>query len=303
VLEDGTPEECWRAVRLYAELNQGTAPPLPAPSFGNRSGRDLLVSMALDAHALAGDRTRALGLLVDRNTLWPVARDRARVEPLGGQEQLDLLDRLLPLLKAREPLLRSTGARAVQRLSLREDGTLPPRSPPGILPALEAAYRAERPGPVRDDLAEAVCVVGGPRHWQEATGNPPGLLVCLRDLGQRNGQGFFWLSLRPCGLTVHECPTLLLERLNFVGWPVQTREMPLPVVNLPRPWDEGWDGRSYLLVQFPVADLTPGSWRSQVRGTAGKDRVKWTSEPRVLAVEVPRKNPQPPARAYRLRSW
>jgi hypothetical protein len=303
VLEGGTPEECWQAVRLYAELNHGSAPPLPAPCFGNRPARDLLLGVALDDRALAGDRARALGLLVDQNTLRPAAQDRVRVEPVGVQERLELLDRLVPLLKAREPPLRSAAARAVKRLSIPEGGALPRGHTQKALAALETAYRAERPGPVRDDLAEAVCAVGGPRHWQEVTGNPPGLLVCLRDLGQGNGQAFFWLNLRPCGLAVRECPTLVLEQLNFIGWPVQTRQMPLPVVNLPRPWGEGWDGGSYLLVQFPVEDLTPGSWRVRVRGTAGKDGARWTSEPKMLVIEAPRKNPPQPPRAYRFEGW
>ena len=79
--------------------------------------------------------------------------------------------------------------------------------------------------------------------------------------------------------------------------------MPLPVVNLPRPWGEGWDGGSYLLVQFPVEDLTPGSWRVRVRGTSGKDKARWTSEPKMLAVEAPPKTPPQPARAYRFEGW
>jgi hypothetical protein len=278
VLASGRVEDCWAAVRLYAELNRGVAPKLPPGCFASRAGRALLLRVACSDSALGGDRVRALALLAER-------------APREGAERDELLDRLVPLLAVKDAVLRAAAARTICQVSHPGGGRPASKR---ALPALRAAYKDEALGPARDELAEAVCVVGGPGHWKELTGNPPGLLACLRDLTVADGQLHFWLDLRSGGLRVHEPPTLVLERVNLLGMAAETKRMSLPAVNLPRPWGAGWDGAELLLVEAPIKGLSAGNWRIRVEGTAGKDKQKWTAELKKFTVAAPpKKGPGP----------
>jgi hypothetical protein len=234
---------------------------------------------------------RALALLADSHTLWPEpSQEKAgHIEALGEQEQVDLLDRLTPLLKAPDERLRGAAARALFAASHPADSARSGRQTMRALAALSAAYRTQPPGPTRDDLAEVVCTLGGPAHWQGVSGNPRGLCGWLRDFDRQQAQAAFWLQLRTGALTVLECPTLRLERLEPTGKVAETKDRPLSAVNLPRPWNEGWDGAALLLVEFPTGMLAPGTWRVTVTGTAGigPDRVKWTTEPKTLVIRPP----------------
>ena len=49
------PEDCWAAIRLYAELNRGATLPLKRPSFGTQAGRAFLLGIALSEQVLDGD--------------------------------------------------------------------------------------------------------------------------------------------------------------------------------------------------------------------------------------------------------
>jgi hypothetical protein len=290
ILAAGRPADSWAAARLYAELHDGGVVPLHAPAFASRPGRALLLGVALDEGALEGDRVRALALLADRHTCWPEpsAEKPGRVEALGEAEQVGLTDRLAPLLKAPAERLRGAAAGALLSASDPADGARAGRATKRALAPLTAAYRTEAPGPARDSLAEAVCVLGGPDHWRQVSGNPRGLRGLLRDFGRREAKAFFWLDLRG-GLAVFECPQLRLERVEKDGKVVETKEEPLRATNPPRSWNDGWAGTPYLLVEFPVGNLAPGTWRLTVAGTAGKgaDKVKWLAEPRTLVITAP----------------
>jgi hypothetical protein len=287
VLAAGGSEECWAAVRLYAELNHGAAPPLRSPAFARPDGRELLLGVAASEAGLEGDRLRALALLADRQTLW------SESAPLTGKEQTELIDRLVPLLKSKRPPVRAAAARALHAASAPRDGALHQRETRRALAALVAAYRAEPPGQARDDLSAAVHGIGGADLWRELTGNPHGLFARLHDYGYRDGRLSFFLQLDAAGLSVYESPTFVLERLDG-GKVADTKTELLPVTNLPRSWNDGWAGTPYLLADVPLPPgLKPGSWRITVRGTAGrgKDKVKWASEPRSFAVAAPKNGP------------
>jgi hypothetical protein len=286
VLACGAPADCWAAVRLHAELNRGRVPASASSAFATPEGRALLLRVALDAGALAGDRLRALSLLAERATLWPEGKGG-----LSAGEQADLLDRLARLLGSDSGPLRAASSRAVLAASHPEEKS--GRRTKRALAALVKAYQNEGPGPARDDLAEAVCVIGGAGHWRELTGNPPGLFACLRDLAVVDGDVRFWLDLRQEGgerLTISEQPALVLERRNLLGIVVETKRLPLPVVLLPRPWSKGWDGSVPLLVRAPVKGLAAGTWRVSVQGMAG--RQKWASEPGRIRLSGPAKMPR-----------
>jgi hypothetical protein len=185
--------------------------------------------------------------------------------------------------------------RTTRRLSRPAEVGLEMATTRSALAALVEAYRTASPGVGRDELAEAVCLLAPPSQWKALTGNPPGLVACVRDLSREEGKLCFWLSLRSGGREVHEQPTLLLEKPGLLSIVGERKRVPLPVVNLPRPWAQGWDGAEYLYVQVPMQGLTPGAWRVRVEGTVGKDRVKWTSEPRKLVIEGPSRRRGPVA--------
>src|SRR6185437_12939868 len=174
ILDTYEPADCWSAVKLYAELNGGAVPPLHEPAFGTRAGRALLLRIATANDVLEGDRLRALTLLSHNYTLWAGPPQRLpKVQSLEAKEQTDLLDRLIPLLTASSAPLRAAAALAIRRASHPEVISGEHKESQRALPALRKAYRAEPPGDARDELAEAVCVVGGGKLWQELTGNPP----------------------------------------------------------------------------------------------------------------------------------
>ena len=289
VLDTCEPADCWSAVKLHAELNGGAIPALREPVFGTRDGRALLLRVAAGDDALEGDRLRALALLSHPFTLWAGPLQRLpRVQFLDAKEQTDLIDRLTPLLASKSAPLRAAAARTLRCASHPEVIADEHPKSQRALPALVKAFRLEYPGEPRDEIAEAICVLDAKR-WRELSGNPPGMVVLLRDLERRDKQVHFWLNLRPCGQVIYEQPTLVLERINQSQAAMETKQMPLPVANLPRPWSEGWDGRSILLVEFSVQDFKDGSWRVSVRGTAGKDKSKWASEPKTFVIDPPRK--------------
>jgi hypothetical protein len=276
----GSPAECWSAVKLYAELNRGTAPPLPAGcSLTTAAGRALLLEEATRASALRGDRMRALTLL---------ARPP---RPLTAPEHQAVLERLVAVLAERDAPLRSAVARAIVELSPATNGARE-RAGKLALPHLVRLYKEEAPGPTRDELAESVYALGGPEHWRALTGSPSGVLVCLRDLEKSEAQLRFWLSLRGNGRFVHEQPVIVLERINLLGGAAETKRLPLTPANLPRPWAEGWDGADLLFVEVPLKGLTAGNWRVTVHGTVGKDKQKWVAEARKFVVTAP-KGPGP----------
>jgi hypothetical protein len=279
VLASAILEDCWAAVRLFAELNHGAIPSLKAPVFGTREGRDFLLRIVLDEKVLTSSRVRALHLLGDS------------VTPVTDAEAVAVLDKLLPFLAETDESFRAATVRCLQRLA-QETSSDGDRK--RTLEALVKAYQTEQPGPVRDDLAEAVCLLGGPERWQQLTGNPASIRVHVRDLTRSGNKVSFWLGMPAGQMTVMDCPTLVLERLNREGLPAEKKTMLLPTTVQPTPWNTGWDGRSYLPVQFPIEGFTAGTWRVRVEGAGKKDQdmLKWTAEPKTFVVEAT-KNTRP----------
>lgn len=280
IFEAATPESGWKAVCLYAELNQGDAPRLLSPVFSTPSGRAYLATIACDTNRLIGDRIRATRLLGERITLWPNTADCQRgAVPMPRSEQEQLLDRLANALSEKEEGIRGELARTLVRLSESGKTYLPT-----ALNRLVQAYRDSQPGEARDELAQALCSIASPEQYTALTGNPPGFCACLRDLSRQDKTLTFWLSLRTPGPAVFEAPELVVERLGRFGFVAETKRYPIQPKNLGS-WLAGWDGEDTLVVQFDISKWTPNSsYRLRVEGHAGKgaERVKWTSEPKKL---------------------
>jgi hypothetical protein len=289
VLDSAIPADCWHAVQLYAELHNGACLGLKRSAFGSPMGRQFLVGTALQVNQLDGQRARALKLLASPATLQP------KTQAVEKEEKAVLLERLLPFLQLPAPTVRGLAAAATLAVSRCADGP-GAASSQKVLPALVRAYKAESAGQARDLLAEAVRVIGGDTHWQQLTGQSNGLAVYVQDLGSRDEKLFFWLSLRSGDPGVHECPTLVLERIDDKEKVVEKKTMPLPVVRpSPTLWNDGWKADSVLHVEVPVSGLSGGNWRMSVTGTAGPDRkLKWTSEPRTFEVVVQKPKPGTP---------
>ncbi|MFO0843178.1 MAG: hypothetical protein U0797_12410 [Gemmataceae bacterium] len=146
------PETAWRAVTLYAELNQGETPRLSTPVFSTPEGRALLAGIASDGKRLLGERSRALRLLGAKATLWPGEADLQRgARPMEKKEQEGLLDQLARLLPEKDDLFRVGLARAVVGLSRSAEGKLQ-KALPGLM---RPTARPARPG--RDELAMTLC--------------------------------------------------------------------------------------------------------------------------------------------------
>ncbi|MFO0880526.1 MAG: hypothetical protein U0840_24535 [Gemmataceae bacterium] len=279
ILAAATPSDAWRAVRLYAELNQGDLPRLPRSPFGTPAGRMFLLEVAADPRLLLGARLRALQVLAQ-----PTVLGAGAAEPVQPAEVAPLLDRLADLLGEKKadvavgiaPVLLTLADRVPDRMAR-------------ILPALVQAYRAAQPGPTRDDLALVLCRLAPPAQWKELTGNPAGYLVCLRDLSRNETHVTFWLTLRTPGPAVFEAPTLVVEKLGPLGFVAEVKRYPVEPMNLDGGWAAGWSGADALVVQVDAGKFPAGStYRVRVEGTAGQgtERVKWTSEPKKIVVPL-----------------
>jgi hypothetical protein len=277
-LQGGTPAEAWRALQVYAELNEGACAPEAVGAFASRAGRRLLVDVARDGGQLQGARARALKLLAAPGVY------AAAGGPLSEAEHTELLDGLLPLLADKSSPLRGLAALAVGQVCSSPGRGNPP--PERALAALAKAYKAEPPGPARNALAATAYDLGGAERWRGLSGQPHGLFALLADLGQRDGKVYFWLAYRSDGLKVFECPSLVLERVDEGGKPQQTKSVPLPATAAPA-WAQGWAPGGLLHAELSVADLKPGTWRLRVTGKAGPDKVPWSSEPRTFQIVVP----------------
>jgi len=276
ILESGVLSDCWRACDLFAEINGGDCLGLDRPTFCSPVGRELLVHIALDERDLEGSRRRALRQLASPATL------RGKGAPLDSSEQGALLERLRPMLQSRSATTRGLTALTVREISR-------PIAPATefckeLVPALDHAFRSEKPGMAREALGETLRLIGGVAHWKELTGRADGLAAYLQDLETRQEQLHFWLLLRSRD-PIKEAPTMVLERLGADGKVVEKKKTPLPAMRpAPEKWRTGWDASLPLFVELPVKGLELGNWRLFVEGTAGPDKTPWQSEPRLFVV-------------------
>ncbi len=310
VCEKGRPDECWTAARLYAELNHGAALPLKGPYFSTPAGRDLLLRVALNDTALDGERARALTLLTHPRTLAPVA-DAAHPEvaPCSDADLVALVRKLMPLLETKSDTMRTAALTALRSVRLLNATAAPMMSEwQEVLPVLDKAYKTEKPGGVyRDLLVEMIHTIGGAEHWKDVSGNKTGMAALLRDASRSTEEVHFWLQVLPATDKIYERPTLVLERLDAKDKVLETKTLPLPVANAPR-WEEGWTPGDLLLVQFSSAAMASapppprrgiysgpsrkpapdngqnGVWRVTVRGTVGKEKMAWSSEPKLFPI-------------------
>ena len=288
------PEDAWKAVRLYAELNGGEAPQLQSPTFSTPEGRAVLVREIRDTKRLSADRVRAACLLSQPITAWPgIDEQRLGAKRLDAKEQETTLDQLAALLPEKDDALRTELAKTIARLSDPEGS--PARRSTRALAALVAVYKDTQPGVPRDELALAICRLAPPTQWKDLTSNPPGVCAVLGEVERANNKLTFWLTLRSGGGTVHEAPTLIVERLGIFGFVAETKRTPFAVVNLDKGWAAGWTGADTLAAQVDLGNFIKPStlYRVRVEGFVGKgkDRQKWLSEPQKFA--VPAARPQP----------
>jgi hypothetical protein len=287
VLATATIEDGWAAVQLYAQVHNNVVPRLRRPIFGGTAGRQFLLRTATADHRLVGDRARALRLLSDTSTLWPVPDASGRTAETDKKEQQEIADQLLSMLKHPSVDFRCEVARALLAVSQPPDH-VPDRRMALPVGALTDAYKSASPGPARNELAALLRQASSAEHWQEVTGNPHRALVRLQDFTWELPKMSFWLQMDSAGATVYEAPVVVLEQLNG-DKVVQKKERPAAADLLGKAWATGWSGRP-LLIEFGEVSLQPGSYRITVKGTVGKnkDRVAWTSEPQVFVVTPPR---------------
>jgi hypothetical protein len=270
VLQGRVPADCWRAVKLYAALDQGATPPGAAAAFASPEGRAFLLAVARDDQQLDGHRARALRLLGDSSIVESVQ--------LHQRERSELLDGLLPLLSDNNPGRRGLAARSVLRAAAHDSAATERAAI-----ALRRAYKAEQPGPARNAFSEALYDLTGPQSWASHAGRPDGSLALLRDLGIHEDKLFFWLTLKSePESVVREAPILLVERVSAKGAVAETKRIPVTLPASARSTMRWRGGLLYL--EFSHADLRPGTWRLRVTGVSGPGKVPWESEPRTVDV-------------------
>ncbi|TET39176.1 MAG: hypothetical protein E3J72_01175 [Planctomycetota bacterium] len=291
IMESCIQEDCWQAVKLYVEIKptRRHGPDSNAPSFSFPEGRKLLLKVAVDKSEPKWDRWRALSFL--SSSFWSRPYENyPKSRMLDKKEQIDILDKLIPLLKVEDAELRWEVVRTIRRASSRSYAYTN-----HALPALLEAYKVEPPGEARDELAYTIIRLGGNGLWEKLTNNPHGILVTLYSFAQHDNNISFNLNRQHGYGTVYECPVMILERLDDSGKVAETRQMPLPATYLPNPWEAGWPhSMGSINVKFSVAGFTPGKWRVTVKGTAGKDenKARWTSEPKIFNVPEPASKPK-----------
>jgi hypothetical protein len=290
-LEGAGPEDAWAVAKLYAELNRQAVLPLRTPLFSTPEGRSFLAKIARDEQTVIAERRRALTMLQEGITIWPtVEQCRQGARPFQTKEQEMLLDGFASLLSNKDETFRTAVIRAIVRLSVPEGTASPAGRTTRTLAALIASYRAAPPGPARDELSAAVCMLAPASQWKVLSGNPAGVCVCLRDLEREGEAVSFWLT-RPVGEPIYEQPLLVLEKLNALGFVSETKRLPLAVLNLEDSWAAGWSGMTPLAVRMHLPGMVQGStYRLRVEGFVGKgkDRKKWTSEPRRFLFPKPK---------------
>jgi hypothetical protein len=281
VLQGRVPADCWRAVNLYADVFAGATPPGAAAAFTGPEGRAWLLAAARDRHELDGRRARALRLLAD---------PAIAAEPPDLTERSALVEKLLPLLRDAHAKCRGLAARAIRQAAGR-DPDLVERA----LPSVRSAYKAEEPGPARNDLAEVLYDLAGPERWAKLAGRPNAILSLLVDATIRDDKLYFWVTVKSePPVTVTAPPTLYLQRLDAKGAIAETKKVRVTLVATPK--GTVWNG-SPLHVEVSQTELRPGTWRYKVSGVAGTDKRPWESEPRTLRVAI-----SGPARARPQRS-
>lgn len=286
VMESDDPPTSWSAIKLYAELNHGELPALLGPTFGFPKGRSLLLKIATASNVLEGHRVRALKLLSHPQTLWATSsKEHPLANSLQAEEQKDLIDQLTPLLTAQTAPLRGAAALALRCICYPEEEKRKTMRTKPALPTLVKAYRSETPGDARNELAKAVCFIGGPEHWQKLTGNPSTLLITLDQITQSQTYVQLFLNFWWRGSITCESTTLLAERLEGGNRVVETKRFPFRMTHdkLSR-WSEE---QSRMSMYLPEKNLRPGTWRLRVCGTVGKgkDKQSWMGEPSVFDVK------------------
>ncbi len=309
IFESRVPEDCWAAVQVHVELNRGGLPCLPCGpvgmwAFSTRAGRSFLLKVASDDGLLIGPRVRALELLCEKDTVWPLRVEGAPdVEKPDETEQAELIDRAIPLLKDASNAVRAAVADVLVAASMPGGAALESRCIQRPLPALISAYKRQPPGETRDRLADAAHYIGGRKAWEEATGNGHGVMAVFRAAAGANDDyligDFVTTPETNDDGSSFDAPKLLLERLDEKGLVLETKELPPDKLYIAEPVGPingiglGLGGPAAggpVPVRFSIEGYAPGVWRMTAKGYAGADKAPWTSEPRLLRLNPP---PQP----------
>lgn len=162
-------------------------------------------------------------------------------------------------------------------------------------------FQAERKGAERGQYARLLVALGHPKVYQEAKGNPGGVLLLVEEL---SAEGFRLKGiLRQAGnpLTVQEKPVLRLERIDPAGAVLVSKDEPLPLPDAVE-WQSGWSGPNVVPFTVNARGLDPGIWRLTIRvknddGLAGAKTPDgwWFSEPWLFQVKGRNPSGQPEA--------
>ncbi len=219
----------------------------------------------------------------------------------GAKPSAETLSRLLLALPERvaDKHLKRSALNGMLAVARRRDLLPPGPSRDKWLQQALSWYQVERKGADRGQYASLLVALGDPKVYQDAKGNPAGVLLLVEEL---SADGFRLRGiLRQAGnpLPVQEKPVLRLERIDPAGAVLVSKDEPLTLPDA-IDWQPGWKGPAVVPFTVNARGLDPGIWRLTVRvkndeGLAGAKTPEgwWHSEPWLFQVKGRNPSGQP----------
>ncbi|MDZ4783732.1 MAG: hypothetical protein SGJ19_26085 [Planctomycetia bacterium] len=195
------------------------------------------------------------------------------------QEQLEMIDRVTPLLTHEDREMRAAAVDCLWRASGPSDGNLQHVDTKHAVQALSELYATERDAHVRERLATTLRAMGDEWSWQQISGNPRGMVVIARVAEARAVELLFQLNLIYTRTQRTLPPVAKFEQRDERG-DVAISALVTPIVKTTK--DRAmrevstWIERGELTL--PVGDLQPGVWRVTFEGFTDENEP-WHSEP------------------------
>jgi len=299
ILETCRPEDAWRALKLFHELDHRPGYGPYSHAFGSLYGRAILTRIAFDKKESPLNRKLALYQLGEVNNLWPrrlLMQENPGLSQIDAAEQQRILDEGILLLKDEDAEIRELSARFLNVLGNPSDSDLKDRHTKAGLDALLAAYKNESAIRTRQEMAKAVLDTGGEESWKQASGNPAGILMKLYcghwpNLNNAEVIKIAYSEYKNSGRSF-EPKRIIMEQLAPNQTILERKEFLLPLKfneefneefnkkDPPKPWMAP-------SIVLPCADMAEGTWRISMVGSSGDHQ--WRSEPELLELKREKK--------------
>jgi len=277
IQESCRPEDCWKAMILAAELKTG--PERSHPSFCSKEGRALLVAKTFDETLPESRRLKALERLGRGGAYWYAhRRTYPATRVVSKEEQVEIIDRVLPLLHDERAAWRAAAARCLSSVSWPYDANFKEMTSKRAIPNLVELYRREKDAKVLEIAIEAIRRIETKEFWKELSGNPAGIVVLVRCAEIDEEMLTFDVNLDHTWAKLVKHPKFKFEKqMEDESYSKAVFVQPSPVCPEDL-FEKGWGG-GHVRMTIP-AGFAPGVWRVTLEGVLGEET--WRSE----AIEV-----------------